>query len=131
MSERDTLLTALAGGDRTAEEALLARPDWLAGPPPPALLSALRALEYETQTGLFAVAREWERAPLGHALLSAFHESHDDEERQRLAWLLKSFAAPDDAGALTQLAMDETLPLQLRIYFVQALDWLAFQQQLD
>jgi hypothetical protein len=130
MTETSGRLGALASDDpeqvAAAVAAIRALPDALQGPPPAALIAALLHLGRRPQTPLYELARDWERGALGEALWDAFQAAATPGEREQAAWLLKQLASPSRWQEIADVAASSAEPLQVRIFLLQALDWLAF-----
>lgn len=109
-----------------AVAAIRALPGGLEGPPPAALIAALLQLDRRPQTPLYALARDWERGPLGEALWDAFRVAAAAGEREQAAWLQKQLAAPSRWREIADAAAASAEPVQVRIFLIQALDWLVF-----
>ena len=124
---RDELIAKLLDPAQAAEAAyeLKLHADWLRSVPPPTFTAALQAVDYNVDRPVFELARQWDRDPLCHALITALRAEPDTRLREHAAWLLKHLASPSSWKAIADLARSEDEAVQLRRWLLEALDRLA------
>jgi hypothetical protein len=128
-TERTSAFRALAaGGDATIRAAVEIRShdDWMGGDPPRELLAAATLPECDPESPVVALIREWEREPMGRALVAAYEGERDPRTKERTAWLIKQAPEPTLWPELRALAASESGPVLARRYIIEALDRLAF-----
>jgi hypothetical protein len=125
--ERDELFDKLsdAATSATAAATLLGHPEWLRGRPPVVLLEALTGLDYDVETPVFEVARNWDRDSLCRALIAVLRDEPDAKMREHGAWLLKHLGAASALAALADLVSnDDELPA-VRRWLLEAIERLV------
>ncbi len=127
VDSRDELIAKLLDPAQAAEAAyeLKLHADWLRSVPPTTFTAALQAVDYNADRPVFELARQWDRDPLCHALITALRAEPDTRLREHAAWLLKHLASPSSWKAIADLARSEDEAVQLRRWLLEALDRLA------
>lgn len=110
---------------RATLDTLRDTPEVLRGVPPKELVDALTHLDYDAEAAVFELARLWEREPMCHALLRALKDQEDLRLREHAAWLLKHLGAATAWKSIADMAKNESEPVPLRRWLIEALDRLA------
>jgi hypothetical protein len=109
-----------------AAAALMERPEWRTGPPPPEVMAAVGDPSRPHDGATLELARAWERGAMTAALFDALDTEADVERRRRLAWVMKQ--TPDLAAVPALLARAESASDDrvVRRYLLEAITPLAW-----
>jgi hypothetical protein len=97
----------------------------LAGPPPAQLIAAAVASPLFPDDSILNLVRAWSRPEMSRAALDALRALSTEQERERVAWLLKAALAVEHSTEAINRVLDHSENVQLRRWLLEGLERLA------
>jgi hypothetical protein len=110
----------------SAAEALLRSGASLEGAPPGQFVAALVESGPETEPALLNLARAWSRVEMSRAMLDALSGAATCDEKEQVAWLLKTVLADEHCGEAIDQVLDSHEEPQVRRWLLEALERMTF-----
>jgi hypothetical protein len=109
-----------------AAESLLNSGARLDGPPPGRLITALIEGADAVDPTLLNLARAWSRPDMSRAMLDALPAAATPDQKEQIAWLLKTVLAVEHSGEAIGRVLDSEEQPQVRRWLLEAVERMTF-----
>jgi hypothetical protein len=136
MNELEFFTNAISEGASVASivaaaESLLRSDIELCGPPSPRLVKLLIESGTSIHGSLIDLVRAWSRLDMSGALLDALPHAATADQREQVAWLLKTALAMEHSDRAIEIVLDNDEPSQVRRWLLEGLERLVREGVVD